>query len=136
MLAEESVSTTGILKESSLDKLWVLTAGSQAKNPAILLDTERLRRILEQLSEKADAVLLDSPPVLYVSDALILASYVDHVLLVLGSGIARREAVKRTREALEMVKAPRVDVVLNKIRRESYAYSYYSYYYYYNHRSK
>ena len=136
LLAEESVSTTGILKESSLDKLWVLTAGSQAKNPAILLDTERLRRILEQLSEKADAVLLDSPPVLYVSDALILASYVDHVLLVLGSGNARRESVKRTREALEMVKAPRVDVVLNKIRRESYNYSYYSYYYYYNHRSK
>ena len=115
------------VKETALENLTVVTAGSRVTNPAVLLASERMLEVLGELRERGDIVLLDSPPVLYVSDALMLAGEVDQVLLVLGSGMVKKEAARQSRDALAMVQAKRVDVVLNKISRETDAYSYYHY---------
>ena len=72
----------------------------------------------------------DSPPVIAVTDALVLATQVDGVVLVLDFGEVTRDAAKQTKELLEKVKANILGVVLNKIDMEKEA-QYYPYYYYY-----
>lgn len=110
--------------------LRVLVAGTATSTPTAILSSERMRRMLDELKEMADVIILDSPPVLYSSDALVVANAVDRVILVVWSGMLRNAAVQRARQGLEMVKAARVDVVLNKLRRDVDTYAYYSQYYY------
>ena len=110
----------------------MLSAGSTrtGTNPAVLLGSEKMRLVLNKIGEDADVVLTDTPPVLYSSDALSLISLMDQVLLVMWSGMLRGETVQRVRDVLGMVDAKRVEVVLNRVRRETDAYAYYynSYY--------
>ena len=110
--------------------LRVLVAGGSAATPTAILSSERMRQMLDEMKEMADVIILDSPPVLYSSDALVVANAVDRVILVVWSGMLRNAAVRRAREGLDMVKATRVDVVLNKLRRDVDTYAYYSQYYY------
>ncbi len=117
------------LKKTYQENLSVLTAGSRVEQPAPILGSERMQQLLARLREWGDVVLVDSPPVLYASDAVLLSTQTDLVLLVLGSGMPSGESVQRAHDAFSRVKAKRMDVVLNKVRRESDAYSYYSYYY-------
>ena len=107
-----------------------MVAGTVTARPAAILSSERMRQMLDELKEMADVIILDSPPVLYSSDALVVANAVDRVILVVWSGMLRNAAVQRAREGLDMVKAARVDVVLNKLRRDADTYAYYSQYYY------
>ena len=110
--------------------LKVLAAGTSTGAPTAVLGSERMRQMLDEMKEMADVIILDSPPVLYSSDALVVANAVDRVILVVWSGMLRNAAVQRAREGLDMVKATRVDVVLNKLRRDVDTYAYYSQYYY------
>ncbi|MSQ22124.1 MAG: hypothetical protein EXR53_02280 [Dehalococcoidia bacterium] len=120
-------------KSPGLDNLRVLTAGSVTAglNPAVLFASERMSLVLRRLREDADIVLVDTPPVLYSSDALSLMSQMDHVLLVIWSGMLRSETVHRVRDVMGVVDAKHVEVVLNRVRKETDAYAYYynSYYY-------
>ena len=120
------------LSATSYGELRVLSAGSHPDNPAVLISPEALRLLLEKLRGLADVVLLDSPPLLFSSHALVLAGEADHVLLVMGSGMLHRDALRKARAALDVARAKRVDVLLNKVSRDMDPYAYYSYYYYYN----
>ena len=113
--------------------LKVLVAGASTATPMAILGSERMRLMLDQLKKMADVIILDSPPVLYSSDALVVANAVDRVILVVWSGMLRNAAIQRARDALDMVKATRVDVVLNKLRRDVDTYAYYSRYYHEEH---
>jgi Mrp family chromosome partitioning ATPase len=73
-----------------------------------------MRSVVAELAERFDIVLLDSPPVLPVADALILSGYADAVLLVVASGQTRRAELRRTTEKLAQASAPLVGMVLNK----------------------
>ncbi|MBU4348855.1 capsular biosynthesis protein, partial [bacterium] len=86
----------------------------------------------KELQEQADFVIFDSPPVIAVTDALVLATQVDGVVLILNFGEVPREAAKQTKELLEKVKANILGAVLNKIdmEKEGQYYPYYYYYYY------
>ncbi|GFR35682.1 CpsD/CapB family tyrosine-protein kinase [Thermobrachium celere] len=111
------------------DNLYILTAGTIPPNPAELLSTNKFRRFIENMKQKFDYILIDAPPVIAVTDAQILASFVDGVLLVVSSRQAEREQVKKAKELLEKVNANILGVVLNKVDLESNGK--YSYYYYY-----
>jgi succinoglycan biosynthesis transport protein ExoP len=90
-----------------------LPSGIKAKNPAALLSSGRMSVLLEQARERADLVLIDSPPVLAVSDCLPLSAKVDGVLLVTRFGITQRQSLIRAKEVLQKVGARVVGVVLN-----------------------
>lgn len=106
--------------------LMVLGAGPQPPNPAELLDTERMRVLVQELEERADMVIFDAPPVIAVTDALILGPLVDGVLLVINVGTVPRELAKRSKEQFEAVGARLLGVVLNRVDvREGYGYYYY-----------
>jgi capsular exopolysaccharide synthesis family protein len=108
--------------------LMVLTAGPKPPNPAELLDTERMRALVQELEEQADMVIFDAPPTIPVTDALILASLVDGVLMVINVGTVPRELAKRSKEQFEAVGAHLLGVVLNRVDARG-GYGYYYYYY-------
>ena len=129
LLEEDEPDCRDYLTETGIENLKMVTAGKAATNPSILLGSERMQTVLDVAKNEADVVLVDSPPVLYSSDALVLAGIVEQVLLVIWSGMLRGDTIQRARSALKIVKTRQLDVVLNKVRRETDAYAYYSYYY-------
>jgi len=116
-----------------LSNLWVLPPGPQPPNPAELLSSPSMERMLNELRQHFDQIVLDSPPVLMVTDATILSSYVDGVILVVESGATARGAVTRAHRILENAGAKILGVVLNKLdlERDGYYGSDYRYYRYY-----
>jgi polysaccharide biosynthesis transport protein len=92
----------------------VLSAGNTPPDPAELLSSEKMERLLSELEEAADVVIIDSPP-LFVADAMILASKVDGVLLVIRPGHTRRSLAKAAKEHIQLAGARVIGVVLNRI---------------------
>lgn len=87
-----------------------------------------MNEVLEQARQMADIVLLDTPPVLATSDAAVLGPRADGVIMVLSSGISKRDENRKTRELLEQVKSKILGVILNNVHKTHN----YGYYYYYN----
>jgi polysaccharide biosynthesis transport protein len=126
---EESGLTTVLLGEQPLeqalrpvpgyDGLWTLGAGAVPPNPAELLGGERAREVFAALAEDFDLVLVDSPPVLPVTDAMILSGYADGALLVVAAGQTRRAELQRTTAKFAQAQAPVLGIVLNEVTRQS-----------------
>lgn len=125
----------GFVQPTRIENLQVLTSGPLPPNPAELIGSERFKALLEDLKQHADVVLLDSPPVLAVTDAAILARQVDGVLMIVEAGGTRRPLATSAKDALEKVGAKVLGVALNRLRPRGDGYYYYYYYYhqYYSH---
>jgi len=110
--------------------LRVLTSGPLPPNPSELLGTNRVTELLTALQAMSDIVLIDSPPLIPVTDALVLSRRVDGVLLVVTSAVTSRRNVTRSVGLLEQAEAPTIGIALNAVSEESgyggeYGYSYY-----------
>jgi capsular exopolysaccharide synthesis family protein len=125
------------IQRTPYSNLWVLTAGRTPPNPSELLSSDRMRQLLESLGQGPfDWVIVDTPPVLAVTDAVILTPSVAGVVFVLGADMTRRRIAERAVETM-MTSGPRVlGVVLNRVDVERnkfyyarfYGYQYKSYY--------
>ena len=117
--------------------LAVLSSGPVPPNPAELIASDGMAVLCRELVKRFEHVIIDSPPVLAVTDATIMAGLVDGVVLVAESGRTHRAGLMRTRAVLENAGARILGVVLNKLdlRREGY-YGYGYGYYYYSHYGK
>jgi polysaccharide biosynthesis transport protein len=115
------------------DCLHLLPAGQIPPNPAELLSGTRTQRIFADLAERFDLVLIDSPPVLPVTDAVVLSQHADATLLVVSAGQTRPADLHRAVEKLNQVSATVLGTVLNRVTKQSgdrYGYGYgYSYAY-------
>ncbi len=111
--------------------LFVIPSGPVPPNPAELLASKTMKKLLDKMVDRFEHVVIDSPPVLAVTDATILSSVVDGVVLVAESGATPRGGLMRTRRVLESAGARILGVALNKLdlRNEGY-YDRYGYYYY------
>lgn len=109
-----------------MTRLQVLTSGPVPPNPSELLSSEAIGRVLSSLSQHADIVLVDSPPVLPVTDATVLSGKVDGVVLVAAAGISSRHDVDLALATLRRVNAPLLGFVLNRAT-EADSYTYYRY---------
>lgn len=128
-LIDQGSDPLAVLHETPVPGLQVMTSGPIPPNPAEILGSARMHEVLAALAAAADTVILDSSPVLAMSDAVILASQVDGVLLVLDAKSTRRELARRAMASLQQVQARVVGAVLNRVSRERSGY----YYYYYSH---
>ena len=127
--------TTALLKDTPVlgdvfrpapyASLLLMTSGPLPPNPAELLDWDGFDALLERLKRHVDLVVLDSPPVLAVADARILAAKADATILVIDSGRTRAGAVRKALQALTTANATVLGVVLNKVRRSSRSFDYY-----------
>ena len=111
-----------------LPQLHVLPAGPHPPHPAELLSSQAMRDLLEKLKERYDHILIDTPPVLSVTDAVLLSVQVDSVLLVLRSGRTTKMALRRACDLLFQVSARLTGVIVNGVdlRSPDYYYYYYS----------
>ncbi len=126
ILTDDRVSLDDVLHRVLTANLGILTSGPPPENPNQLLGSERMSALIELLQQRADVVIFDSPPVIVVGDATILAQHMDSTLLVVDSGNTRPAAAQRSKEALELAKAHVSGVVLNRLstRRDGYYYYY------------
>jgi len=109
----------------------VFTCGVIPPNPSELLSSNSMKQFLEDVKNKYDIILLDSPPVGNVTDASIISTYVDGTILVANSGKVQIEALQHAKELLQKVNANILGVVLNNLdKKASGNYYYYQYYYY------
>lgn len=116
------------LVRSGIQNLWVLPSGPLPPNPSELLTSPVMERMIETLRGKADYILFDSPPILAVTDASILAVHTDGAILVAERGRTRTEALRRAHQALQHANARILGVVINKAKRGGSGYGYYGYY--------
>ena len=117
-----------VIRSTAVENLYLIPSGLLPPNPSELLGSKRMKNLLELLLKQYDFVLLDSPPIIAVTDALVMAPFVDGVVVVLRSQKTDRDATQRAFELLQNVGAHVPGVVLNDV---SSAYTYGSYYYYY-----
>lgn len=123
-----------LVQSTSTPQLYFLSGGgSVPPDPAELLGSRRMQEVLSELQQRYDYVVVDSPPVMPVSDALLLSTMVDGVILVINSQTTPRYIVKETQARLHYARARILGVVLNKVNMQtsSYAYYYGSYVSYY-----
>jgi len=130
VLLEEEPLLDGRLQETGIENLRLLTSGPLPPNPSELLGSQKMRTLIERLEAEADVVVFDTPPALPVTDAVVLATQTDGVLLVAEAGKTRRSAALGAVENMRQVGANVLGAVLNRLspRRSG---SYYYYYYYY-----
>ena len=117
------------MKESMLD-IQVLTCGPTPPNPAELLNSNRLKELLNQLKQHFDIILIDTPPVGVVTDAAILSTLVDGTLMVVASHQTESDQAVRAMKLLQTVGAKVLGTVLTKVpadRKGYYGYQYYEY---------
>ena len=125
-----------VIRPTSVDNLYLISCGILPPNPSELLGSKRMQELIQQLKNEYDYVLFDSPPLIAVTDAVVMAPWVDGVVLVLRSGKTDRDAAVRAFELLRNVKANVLGTLLNDVL-PSYMYgSYYYYYYYYYYSSE
>ncbi|MGA2744410.1 MAG: polysaccharide biosynthesis tyrosine autokinase [Candidatus Sulfotelmatobacter sp.] len=123
---EQAITRTAILPN-----LFVLAAGTPPPNPAELLASSNMREVLAQLREQYDHIVIDTPPSLSVTDAVVLSPRADAAVLVIRSGQTTKTALRRSRDILMQVNAKVVGVLLNAVDLSSP-----DYYYYYEYKGK
>jgi polysaccharide biosynthesis transport protein len=120
-----------IIGSPFLPSLFVLPAGTPPPNPAELLASANIRELLAQLQQQYDHIVIDTPPALSVTDAVVLSPKADAVVLVIRAGQTTKQALRRSRDLLLQVNARVAGVLLNAVDLNSP-----DYYYYYEYQGK
>jgi non-specific protein-tyrosine kinase len=131
LFVQSQIHLDGSLQKTEIPNLFVLTSGSLPPNPSELLGSEKMLEIIHQIEGQSDLLIVDSPPVLAVTDASVLAPRMDGVLLVVKPGVTKFMAVKQAVEQLRRVGANLIGIVLNEVEFKRSRYYYKSYYYTY-----
>jgi capsular exopolysaccharide synthesis family protein len=119
----------GVIQQHEESGLQLLTSGPIPPNPAELIGSEQMRRLITILKTSFDHIIIDSPPIASFTDGVLIASMVDGVLLVVHGGNTSRSVVRRSRQLLNDVGAKIFGVILNNVDLQRQNYYYYNHYY-------
>jgi non-specific protein-tyrosine kinase len=125
-LLQSQAAAAPLLRETPMANVKVLTSGPPLADPAAALSLSRTREVMQELTEAADMVLFDSPPVLAVADAVLLAPLVDGVVIVVGCDRTPRSQALRALRQIETVGGKPLGFVFNQIKTQD---EYYPRYY-------
>jgi exopolysaccharide transport family protein len=131
VLTGSATLETAITRSPILPNLDVLPAGTPPPNPAELLASTNMRDVLQELRGQYDHIVVDTPPTLSVTDAVVLSPRADAIVLVIRSGQTTKQALRRSRDILTQVNAKVSGVLLNAVDLSSP-----DYYYYYEYQGK
>lgn len=126
MMRDDALMSKPPLQETSEPNLRLLASGTLPPNPSELLASRRMSEVIAALQQHADIVLFDAPPVIAVTDAAVLSSKVDAVLLVVSAGKTKRDHARKAKALLEKVNAHLIGTVLNNVKGEASLYQYYA----------
>ena len=121
------VKPSEVIQRAEVENLWIMPAGKTPPNPAELLGSRRFDELLTSLKTQFDLVVIDTPPVMAVTDAAVAAHRANGVLFVVAADVTSRSAAQAALDVLEQAHARFVGAVLNRVdlERESYYYSRY-----------
>ncbi len=120
-------------RETDIPNLWVVPAGVSPPNPSELLGSKKMKSLIAQLKSEWDIILFDSPPITAVTDATMISTEVDSMVLVIKAGGTIKESLIRSLHSLKGVSTKLTGAVLNGVSRHTSYDSYYYYYQYYYH---
>lgn len=123
------------IQKCHYENLFILTSGALPPNPSELLRSQKMATLLKQLEDEYQLLVFDGPPVISVTDSLILGQKIDGALLVLRSGKVHRDAAQKAKKLLETGNINIVGALLNDVDFKN-TYGYYKDYYYYSHKKK
>jgi len=126
MVVDAAAKKQPPLVETGIPGLQLLPSGPQPPNPVELLASRRMADVIELLTGQADVVFFDTPPVIAVTDAAVLASRVDGVLLVISAGSTKRDYVRQAQALLQKVNARVVGTVLTNVAFDASLHRYYT----------
>jgi len=121
-----------IIRKSNVDNLHYVTAGTIPPNPSEILGSEQMEEFLGMLKKEYDIVILDSPPIIAVTDSEILSKMVDASILVVSANQTETDLMEKSVEILSRDNDSFIGVLLNRFSYKSGYGSYYKYYYYYS----
>jgi capsular exopolysaccharide synthesis family protein len=126
MVVDDVAVESPPLQDTGIEGLQLVSSGPLPPNPSELLGSRRMEEIVAALLERADVVLFDAPPVVAVTDAAVLATKVDGVLLVINAGGTKRDYARVAKARLEKVNANLLGAVLNNVRFDVSLHRYYA----------
>ncbi len=121
-----------IIRTSPIRNLDIITSGTIPPNPSELIGSQRMKEFLAEMQTRYDLILIDTPPVIAVTDAQIVSTLVDGMILVVSSGVTQTELAKRSKDLILKVGGKIIGLVLNNLDIYNTYGSYYKYYRYYN----
>ena len=122
------------IQKTEIDNLDILTSGLNPPNPSEILNSINMKKMISKLKENYEVILIDSPPMIAVTDALILSKLTDQFILVCRSAVSQKGALDRSIKSLDQIGGKFNGAVLNAVDESitygsGYYYSYYQYYY-------
>ncbi len=129
------VSYDKMIKKSIMDNLYIVPSGVLPPNPSELISSQNMEKLIDRLKGDFDLIVFDTPPIIAVTDAAILSTKVDGILLVVKSGKTNYDAVMRAKSLMDNVDARILGALLNGVEVGG-MYGTYYYYYYHNYYSK
>lgn len=121
---------------TDIDNLYIMPSGTLPPNPSELLASKAMKNCILELQQQFDIVLFDTPPIMAVTDAVVLSSAVDGVVIVVKIGQTKQDAVLRTYNILKTMPSKLLGAVLNAVNVDGFYGSYYYYYYHYGYYGK
>jgi len=128
LLIEDNINLSSACHRTSIPNLDVIPSGPIPPNPAELLTSRKMQKTLKEFQNHYDYVLLDSPPMMNMADASILAQLADATILIIAYGETTKEEAQKVHQQLQMAKANLIGVVINGIPPNQDPYGYYGYY--------
>jgi capsular exopolysaccharide synthesis family protein len=113
---------------TSVEGLYLLASGPLPPNPSELLGSAKMKAVMQALAARFDAIILDSSPILAVTDAVVMSTLVDSVLIIVSAAKTRRGSLQQAVERLQKANANIVGIALNRLSPKSGGYYYYYYY--------
>ena len=122
-----------IINHSDVENLQIIFSGAIPPNPSELLGSKLMESLLVKLKKEYDIILFDAPPVMAVTDAVVLSQLIDQFILVVRFGRTDKDSINHTLNALINVNQSLTGVVFNDLNKKNsyYSKSYYSYQEYY-----
>jgi polysaccharide biosynthesis transport protein len=126
----KEIDFSRVVEKTELSNLFVVPSGPNVENPAVLFESEKMKKFLEHARRDFEYVLFDAPPVGYIIDASILSMLTEGAIMVIEAGVVGKKTVFKAMEQLYKSKSHVWGVVFNKeaMTRKSYYYKYYRYY--------
>ena len=119
-----------MIRPTAVDGLSMLTSGSLPPNPTELLGSDKMKQILTPVAGSFDFVVIDSPPILPVSDSILLSTIVDGVVVIVNSAKTAKQQIRVACARLKYARSKLFGIVLNKVNLQSPEYKYYKNYYF------
>jgi capsular exopolysaccharide synthesis family protein len=128
-----SLEVRDLVRPTEVRNLYLINSGPLPPNPTELLGSERMAALVRTLREEFNFILFDTPPILAVSDAMVLGPVIDGVILIVWGGKTPREALMRAKENLDLLKVKSLGVIINNLNIKQHSYYYKNYYQHYHH---